>query len=157
MSDVNLDRVFKDFDDADPANVGGRSNKITVDGSFLVEIQEVRFRESAQFDAVYLIVEFVIVESNADEVKVGKSYGWVHDMTNKWFGASNTKQFIAAACGIDPKSDDAKDISRDTVVEAWSEEQPLKGQRLHLRTSPKETKSGYDIVVHEWEPAEAVN
>jgi hypothetical protein len=149
---VNLDSVFKDFDNADPSSVGGRLPKIACHGTFLVEINAVRFKESEQFDAVFLIVEFTVVESNTDKVKTGEAYGWVHDMTNKWFGAANTKQFIAAAAGLDPSSEEAKGLGRDVVVEAWSEDQPLAGRQVELRTSPKTTKSGYDIVVHDWSP-----
>lgn len=152
MSDLN--RVFQDFDDADPTKSAGRNDQITVHGDHLVEIEAVRFKESDQYDAVYLLVDFKVVETNAAEqgVRVGGTYTWAHNMLNKFFGASNTKQFIAAALGMDVASDEAKAITRDTVEESWGAEQPLAGESVRLKTQPKTTKAGQPFTVHEWRP-----
>jgi hypothetical protein len=150
----NMNRIFADFDDADPTKSAGRNDTITVHGSHVVEIESVRFKESDQYDAVYFLVDFKVIETSSDVVTVGGSFTWSHNMMNKFFGAANTKQFIASALGLDPKSDEAKAITRSAVEEAWSEEQPLAGETVKLKTQPKETKSGFPFVVHTWSPAE---
>lgn len=147
-----LNRVFADFDDADPSKSAGRNDQITVHGSHLVEIVAVRFKESDQYDAVYLLVDYKVHETNAAEqgVRVGGEYTWAHNMLNKFFGAANTKQFIAAALGMEVHSDEAKAISRETVEESWSEAQPLAGEMVRLKTQPKVTKAGQPFTVHDW-------
>lgn len=151
MTDIN--RVFADFDDADPSKSGGKDDTITVHGRHTVRIDAVRFKESDQYDAVYLIVEFTVVNSNHDAVTPGNAYAWAHNMLNKWYGAANTKQFVAAALGMDPKGPEAKAITRDVVEEAWGESQPLRGQLVELKTTPKVSKSGFDFTIHDWTPA----
>ncbi len=152
MTDLN--RVFSDFEQADPSKSGGRDDSITVHGSHTVEIVAVRFKHSDQYDATYLIAEFKVVESDHESVRIGGTYAWAHNMLNKWYGASNTKQFIAAALGMDPTSAEAKAITRETVEEAWGEAQPLAGEMLRLKTTPKVSKAGNDFTVHDWTPAE---
>jgi hypothetical protein len=103
-----------------------------------------------------LIVEFKVLETNAEDlgVRVGATYAWVHNMLNKFFGAANTKQFVAAALGLDPSSAEARAVSKDAVMEAWSEEQPLTGETLRLRTANKTTKGGSPFTTHTWSPVE---
>jgi len=146
----NMDKLFSDFDDADPSKTSGQNDKINVQGRHVVEITSVRYKESDQYNAIYFLVDFKIVETTSDMVKVGAEYTWSHDMTNKFFGAANTKQFIAAAVGLDAKSDEAKALDRSSVEEAWGEDQPLAGSVVGLLTQPKETKGGYAFVVHTW-------
>jgi hypothetical protein len=149
---TNMNHVFKDFADADPNQASGGGSAITVHGVHEVEIVKVRFKESDQYDAVYLIVEFKVLKTNHDSVTVGSEYGWAHNMLNKWYGASNTKQFIASALGMDPGSAEAKAITREVVEEAWGESQPLAGEVVKLKTTPKVSKAGNDFTVHAWSP-----
>lgn len=149
---TDLKRVFSDFDNADPNASGGRDDSITVHGVHKVKINAVRFKESDQYDAVYLIVEFEVIETNHEGVRVGGAYAWAHNMLNKWYGAANTKQFIAAALGMDASSQEAKAITRETVEEAWGESQPLTGEIVKLKTTPKVSKGGFDFTVHAWSP-----
>jgi len=160
---MDLNKVFTDFDEADPSATGGRNPKlpgyrgsgdarVEVTNELVVEVQEVHFTESKRFSAVYFVVEFRVISSTLPEVKDGGLYSWTHDMTNKWFGAANTKQFIAACCGHEATSEEAKAITQDEVLESWSDEQPLAGIQLNLKTAPKTTKGGFDIVVHDWSP-----
>lgn len=149
---TDMSRVFADFNNADPSASGGRDDSITVHGVHTVKISKVRFKESDQYDAVYLIAEFEIIETNAEEVRVGGSYAWAHNMLNKWYGASNTKQFISAALGLDASSTEAKAISRETVEEAWGPDQPLEGEIVKLKTTPKVSKAGNEFTVHAWSP-----
>ncbi len=151
---MSLNRVFADFDNADPTEGGGGGEYISVSGAHLVEVEAVKYKESQTSDKVFLIVEFKVLETNTEEVRVGHTYAWVHNMLNRYFGAANTKQFIAAALGLDPASAEAKAVSKDVVIEAWGEEQPLAGQTLKLRTTNKTTKSGAAFTTHTWSPTE---
>ena len=150
---MSLNRVFADFDNADPTAGGGGGEYISVSGAHLVEVEAVKFRESETSDKVFLIVEFKVLETNADEVRVGHTYAWVHNMLNKFFGAANTKQFVAAALGLEPSSAEARAVNREAVEESWSDEQPLAGETLRLRTNNKTTKSGQPFTTHTWAPA----
>lgn len=149
---VDLDAVFADFDDADPQEGGGKNPKIKANGEFIIEVEEIKFLESKQYNAIYFIVEFRVVSSNTDKIEEGQLYSWTHDMTNKWYGAANTKQFIAAAAGLAIDSPEAKALKKSDVLEAWSDEQPLKGCQVQLKTSYKETKGKFDFWVHDWTP-----
>ena len=150
---TDMTRVFGDFESADPAKSSGGGTNITVHGSHTVEITAVRYKDSEQHDAVSLIAEYKVLASNHDSVIVGSEYGWAHNMLNKWYGASNTKQFIGAALGMEKTDPAAKAITREVVEEAWGESQPLTGQILNLKTTPKVSKGGYDFVVHDWTPS----
>ncbi len=151
MSD--MERIFSDFDNADPASVGGRSENISTPGTFVVEVEAVKCKKSDQYDAIYLIVEFKVLESSTETVAVGRSYAWVHNLLNKFYGAANCKQFISAALGMSPTSPEARKITRDAVEEAWSDSQPLTGETVRLATSVKETKAGNPFTTHSWSPA----
>lgn len=148
-----MDRIFTDFKDADPTSGGGGGDYITGSGEHVVEIKQIKFKESDTDSRVWFVVEFTVLETTSESVKKGEVYAWVHDMTNKFFGASHVKQFIAAAIGFEPKSQEAKDIGRDTVEEAWAEDQPFTGEKVNLETRNKKTKAGHDFTVHSWTPA----
>lgn len=149
---VDMNKVFENFDEADPSSTGARHPGIKVHGEHVVEIEAIRLKESEQYNAVYYIVEFRVLETNDPEhVHVGKTYAWAHDVTNKWFGMSNTKQFLAAAMGFDPTSEEAAALGRAEVEESFGADQPLTGQTLRVNTSPKTTKGGYIVVVHDWQ------
>ena len=154
---MDIDSVLNGIDEADPTNTGsGGGQKITVRGQHKVKIETVKIKESEQYSAVYLIVEFEVIETNAEDrgVRPGDHYSWSHDLTNKWFGLSGAKQFIAAALGLDPSSAEARQLGKAEIVEAVGEEQPLAGQIVRVATTPKTTKGGYDFTVHDWAPAE---
>jgi homoserine kinase len=63
-----MERIFSDFDNADPASVGGRSENISTPGTFVVEVEAVKCKKSDQYDAIYLIVEFKVLESEARKI-----------------------------------------------------------------------------------------
>jgi len=153
---MSLNKIFADFDKADPTSGSGGGEYISAPGSHLVEIEAVKLKESDTTDKIFLIVEFKIVETNAADlgVRVGHTYELVHNMLNKFFGAANTKQFVAAALGLDPSSPEAKAIGRAAVEEAWGEGQPLAGETLRLKTANKTTKTGNPFTTHTWGPVE---
>lgn len=148
-----MDRIFTDFKDADPTAGGGGGDYLSGAGEYVVEIKEIKCKESDTDSRIWLVVEFKILEKNSGKGEVGEVYAWVHDLTNKFFGASNTKLFVAAAIGFDPKSQEAKDIGRNDVEEAWGEDQPFTGEKVNLETKNKKTKAGHDFTVHSWTPA----
>ena len=151
---INMDNVLGDFDNADPTATGSSGNKITVAGDHVVQIEEVRIKESEQWSGtVWLIVEFKVLESTVENINPDTTYSWAHNIMEKFFGQANAKAFLAAALGFDPASEEAKALGRKEMEEAWSEEQPLAGEVVKLTTLPKVTKSNFDFVVHKWEPA----
>lgn len=150
---VNMNQVFNDFDEADPSATGARNDKITVHGKHIIEVEEIKFKDSEKYNAVYFIVNFKVLKTNSDKVTVGQAYSWTHNMIQKHYGAANTKQFMAAALGLEIESEEAKNIGREMVEEAWGDEQPLAGQIVRLQTSPKVTESGYEFCVHTWAPS----
>lgn len=157
MSKVDLDRVFSDFDDASAQSGGGNDPKIDAHvvgpADSLVEIVEVSMFPSEQFDAVYYKVQFTVLETDNDKVVVGRTYAWLHDMLNKWFGQSGVKNFIAGAVGLDADSEAAKGIDRKTTEETWGEDQPLKGMKVRVKTTAKTTKGNFEITPHDWRAA----
>lgn len=152
---MNIDAVLKGIEDADPTAGSGGGEKITVRGQHTVEVLNVKIKESEQYSAVYLIVEFKVLDTNAEErgIRPGDIYSWTHDLTNKFYGLSNAKQFIAAALGLSPSSEEARGIGKAEILEAIGEDQPLAGQIVRLATTPKQTKSDRAFTVHDWSPA----
>jgi len=149
-----MNDVWNDFDEADPSQAGGQSNGIKVQGNHQVKILNVKLKPSEQYNAIYLIVEFELLRTDCDDLKVGKEHGWAHDITQKFFGATGAKNFLAAALGFDSKSDEAMALTKKDMEESWGEDQPLAGETVNLKTQPKITKGGYDFVVHDWSPVE---
>lgn len=154
---VDLNRVFDDFDSASADSGGGNDPKIDAHvigpADSLVEIVEISMFQSEQFDSVYFKVQFTVLESDNDKVVIGRTYAWVHDMLNKWFGQSGVKNFIAGAVGLDKDGEDARAIDRKTVEETWSDAQPLKGMKCRVKTVAKTTKGNFEITPHDWRVA----
>jgi len=154
---VDFSKLFSGMADAD-ATSSARTPKIEVAGDFIARIIECRIKESDQYNAVYFICEFEVLKSSIDSVAVGTRYGWTNDLTNKWYGLSNTKNFLAAALGFAETSAEAKALGQAEAMEAAglksdgseSGEQPFEGLIVGLRTQPKATKSGNEVTVHSW-------
>ena len=149
----DMDRIFSDFDNADPSAIGGRSENISTPGNFKCEIAAIKLKKSEMKSKIYYIVEFKILESSTETVVEGRTYAWVHDMTSQYYGAANCKQFICAALGIDPSTPEALKVKREAIEESWSDDQPLTGEIVTLETSMKDTRSGGVFTVHSWGPA----
>jgi hypothetical protein len=150
---MDMSKVMENFDNADPTEGGGNNPRINSHGVHTVKITEVKAVESKTGNEIYLVVEFEVLETNADDVRTGVIYSWVHNLMNKFFGASNAKQFLASALGIDPATDAAKALGQAEMQEAWSEGQPLKGETVKLTTMPKTTKENRPFTVYTWAPA----
>jgi len=174
MLDINAaQRAFKGIDKVDPTAGGARGPKIKVEGKHLVEITGVHLIESKNPKTrgkVFYVVNFKVLETTAgqeeigkDRVIIGKEYTWSNDTTNEFFGLSNTKQFVAAAAGLDPESQDAQDLGDDDILESLGYDlekrnddpgpSPLIGERAVVETERRETQSGFDFTVHEWSAA----
>lgn len=154
---MDFNKLFSGMADAE-ATSSARTPKIETAGDFIVRILECRIKESEQYNAVYFICEFEVLKSSIDSVKVGGRFGWTNDLTNKWYGLSNTKNFLAAALGFSDTSAEAKALGQAEALEAAglkpdgseSGEQPFEGLVVGLRTQPKATKSGNEVTVHSW-------
>lgn len=164
MGSVHLSTLLADFNEADPTETSGNSPKIKVDGVHRVRILEIICKPSKIRKDTYFIVEFEVLNTDMpDDVGAGKQYGWAHNLNNKWYGAANVKNFIAAAVGLDPASDQAKKLTLENVYEvlgmvtrnaegkvtgvdpsadpAPAEKQPLTGKTIWLNTLPQ-TREG---------------
>lgn len=132
MSQPSIDDVFEGFNTADPSSSGSRGPRIDVLGEHVVQIKKVRYQPSKNpktNKSVYFIVEFIVIETDVQTVHVGKTYAWSHDLTNQFYGLENTKQFIAAAAGLDPMSPDAKEkITNADAQESFAEDKVMQAQ-----------------------------
>lgn len=152
MSDI--DSVFKEFDKAVPGAGSGGGRWLGI-GESLVEILEVKCNPSQRSAAINYIVEFTLIESTIPNALAdGTVYTWINDVTRQFFGMSNTKQFLSAAMGYTEKSAEALALGEADIKESFSDDQPLKGGRVRVRTFNKTSKStGNDFTVHAWSPA----
>jgi hypothetical protein len=158
MSKVNLDNLFAGYDEASAASGGGQDPKInahhTGPANLVVEVVNVEMFPSEQYAAIYYKVAYKVLETDNDKVIVGRTYAWLHDMTNKFFGQSGTKNFIAAAAGLDVDDPEvAESIDRATTEDSWSEEQPLAGCKVCVKIVAKTSKGGFAISPHDWTAA----
>ena len=150
---MNMNLIFEEFDNADPAEGGdGKNPTITVAGRHTVKIERIRMKESEQYDAIYYLVDFQVIDTNADGVQAGSSYCWAHNLSNKWYGLSNAKQFLAAILGMSATSPEARAIDKKILEQSFSDQQPLSGEVVPLSTIPKESKAGNPFTVHNWSP-----
>ncbi len=153
MDKEALKNMFAGFNDCEPGSGSGGSPKITIEGSYTVEIGEVKLKPSERYSGTYFIVEFKVLKSSNDRIYRDSVYSWSHNALEKHYGQRNIKMFLAAALGLDPQSPEAKGVSHDDLFEAVSHEQPLRGLTVQLTVSHKVTESGRDFWVHEWNPA----
>lgn len=149
---INFDAVFDGFDEADPT---GRGPKIQVAGKHVVEVKEVRLRESdnpSTAGHVFFVVEFSVLETDSADVVVGRQYTWTNDLMNQFFGQQNVKQFLAAILGFEPSSDEAAGLTKSHIREALENPDFFAGERVCVTTQPKTVKSGHPFTVHTWSP-----
>ena len=159
---VDVSNLLSDFGNADPTAASGGASKILAEGDHLVRIQEIKFKPSNRDNNTYFIVEFELVQSVCPGLTLGATYGWSHNLNNKWYGIPNAKQFLAAALGLHPRSPDAMKLDLPHLYEAMGKanhqsppkpgpEQPLTGRLVWLRTTPGESNNG-KYVKHRWAP-----
>lgn len=159
---INVGSLLAAFGDADPNASSGGAPKIEIEGEHIVKLQEIKFKPSEKDDNTYFIVEFELIQSVCPGLTIGTTYGWSHNLNNKWYGIPNAKQFIAAALGLDPTSSDAKGLELHHVYQVLGmagandtvkpgPQQPLTGRLLGLRTTPGESSNG-KYTKHRWAP-----
>lgn len=154
MGDIDFDKVFDGFGEADPT---GRGPKIDCAGKFIVEINEVRLRESENPQTrghVFFIVVHTVIASDTEKVLVGREFTWTNDLMNEFFGMSNCKQFLSAVLGMEASSPEAQALGKQHIKEAV-EEGSFIGEKVRLTTQPKmvgreEVKRPFTI--HTWSP-----
>ncbi len=155
---TDFDRIFSEFNDADPTAVVARTPKLDVEGEHVVEIEKVTMRDSDQLSAVYLIVEFRPISSSHESIKLGQPYSWTCDVTKTFgpnkVGLNNAKQFLAAALGMQADSPDAMALGGAHIKDAVSDENPLAGRRVAVHTNPRTSQENRPWTMHNWSPTE---
>lgn len=159
---INVASLLSAFGDADPNAASGGSPKIKTEGEHIVKLQEIKFKPSEKDANTYFIVEFELVTSSCPGLTIGTTYGWSHNLNNKYYGIPNAKQFIAAALGLDPASDEANQLALGHVYQVLGmsgpndtvkpgPQQPLTGRLIGVRTTPAESANG-PYTKHRWAP-----
>lgn len=130
-------------------------------GLYVVQINRCLLKTS-QKSGLGFIAECQILASNQPANPAGTTASWWQTMggrIHQGTAFSSLKEFIAAACGFDPKTD--KDAIhgqldpqiRDIARRAVSPENILGGRYVCLETFTKKTKQrGVDFTVHRWTP-----
>ncbi len=153
---TDFDRIFSEFNDADPTQVTARTPKLDVDGEHVVEIEKVTMIDSQQFNGVLLIVEFRPVSSSHESIKLGQSYSWTCDVTKTFgpnkVGLNNAKQFLAAALGMEADTPEAMALGGKHIEDAVSEDNPLAGRRVAVHTNPRMSQENRSWTMHNWSP-----
>ena len=114
------------------------------------------------------IADFEVLESDHDDVEVGKVYNWYQGMQDEDIAFSSIKGFMLALLGIDDEDEEEMEefdeklpkLMEEAGSDHWNtqkaepEDHPLHGQTVALSTSHKTTKDDKDFTVHDWEPWE---
>jgi hypothetical protein len=160
---TDFDRIFSQFDNADPTQSGGGGSKITIAGKHKVRVTACKLKESEQGNQVFFIAEYELLESNVARSEdnpngptAGTEYSWTCDVTRKFgdnlVGMNDVAAFLAAATGHDPAH--AEGIGGSHLKSAVGDKQPLKGREVLCVTIPKVGKqSGQPWTKHVWSPA----
>jgi hypothetical protein len=151
---MSMSNVFQGFDKVTPGAGSGSGNYLPGGGKFIVEVVSIKFKPSDKTAKQFYIVEFTVLESDNDKVGAGdgKLWGWAHDVTNRYYGASHVKQFLAAAVGLDPYSPEAMAIDATAADESYGESQPMVGVQLRVSTKNKTTNNGNNFTIYDWAP-----
>lgn len=109
-----------------------------------------------------LIVEFKVVASNNEKIKVGETYSWFQK-NNKAF-KSEAKAFCIAAVGYDERNEahaqaikEKVEPNCENIMLKGVQEQKLKGRRLKLKVfaKPKKDKPNESFHKHIFSPGAA--
>lgn len=149
--------AFKGFDEA---KVSQRNPNFPAGENFLVEVEACKLVTNHQGQD-FFVIEAEVLESSTNAMKPGTVGAQVIGIPGKYrMGFSNVKAFLAAANGIDPSNNDAVEAAlggeqgMQVAAFAVSDDNPLAGVKLRLRTSLTQTKAGNDFTIHSWSPAE---
>jgi len=142
---------FGDIDNADATSSNGSRRPYFKAGNYIVQVNDVKFLETRnKGDAV--IVEFIPLESNNEEVQPGIVHSWYCGLSSD-LGPLNFKRFLAAAYGFDPHSEEANaKITSKVAEQAVSDSQPLRNAWVGLECSMTETQAGNPFTVHTYRP-----
>ena len=129
-----------------------------------IEIVAVKMVLSRKNQDLYC-VECKVLSSDDPERGPGSTPAWMPNMTNE-SSMGNIKGFLAACNGVDPNDQAAvkaaftdangQDLSEAVAELSVSEDNPLAGTILKLRTENKLTKAGNPFTLHFWHPVETV-
>lgn len=149
---TDVDRIFDDFDNADPSKAGGGGNKIAVEGRFKVRVDKHLIKVSDKTNQIFFVCEFEVLESSVDEVPVGAKRSWTCDMTRRFgdnmVGRDDVAGHLVACAGGDAAT---TDVGKEDLQAATGEKQVLKGSEVMLDTVPKVgEKSNRPWTQHRW-------
>ena len=127
-------------------------------GDYDVELDEVKLIDTRKGQEAFIISGKVLTSTNPDRAPGCKpSQVMVLKTEILETVMSNIKQFAGAALGIEDP-DDYEPEEGKTLEEFWdetleaivSDEQPLKGVKIHLNVSMIKTREGKDFSKHVW-------
>ncbi len=135
---TDVDRIFDDFDNADPSKAGGGGNKIAVEGEFRVRVDKHLIHPSDKTNQIFFVCEFEVLESSSDEVPVGAKRSWTCDMTRRFgdnmVGRDDVAGHLVACAGGEAAT---TDIGKEDLQAATGDDQLLKGKEVMLSTVPR--------------------
>lgn len=139
---------YKKVGDVSPDAQG---KKLT-DGNSRIKIKAIK--ESDGFFGLFYIVEFFVLETDCEGIKIEEQCSWTVNLSNKKAGDapfSNIKAFVCAVLNVDFKDKDALDMIGEKMIEATlSKEQPFEGVELQVQTRTTGTAPNL-FVKHRWE------
>lgn len=140
---------------ADLPNSGG---SFIEPGKYVVEIVRCYNKRSFKSGDAFR-VEVKFIQSNNPKHAPESSGTWHQGLESdiqKRMGAGAIKEFICAACGVDPTDARAVEAFKPQIdpyfVSAVSEANSLAGVWVGLETWHKPTQKGKDFTVHTWSP-----
>tara|TARA_R110000824_G_scaffold22371_3_gene81981 strand:+ start:1115 stop:1540 length:426 start_codon:yes stop_codon:yes gene_type:complete len=105
-------------------------NRYLEPGNYTVEISAIKSGRQNQTEKPYFVAELDIVETDNEDFHVGETVTWmtmVHSY-KKYF-LEDVKNFVSIVMGADPE-----EVTEEVCEFVASEDQPLVGKRLAVRT-----------------------
>lgn len=112
-------------------------------GEYVVQVDVCKYNDKSTNpntpNAAYFIAECTVLESNNDEIRVGKEVSITYDVNKSVYNKRDSLRFMAAAVGLEKFNDEIKSMAfLEAVVGA---EQILKGKNVGVSV---DYKDGYD-------------
>lgn len=133
------------------------------DGTYLVEVQAIKFFENRKRQDTF-VVEAKVIESSNPERPPGCTPSQVITINPEFEETcwGNIKQFAGAVLGLDDPDEISEEELGDRSVEAFwiqsleylvdEKEKPAKGVQLRLSCTTIETRAGGSFTRHVWSP-----
>ena len=142
------------FDVVDTISAGGQRLPYLVPGQFLLQIDKIIFMISRPPKrAPMYIVEFTILDSNAESRPVGMQVSWATKL-NIDMGPINMKRFVGAAAGYGLVEEIDANVDSAICKYSRSKDQPFTGVQVHCQVSMTTTKEGKPFSEHRYSPVQ---